>query len=96
MQAKPERWAFFWGPGLEPGETPQWDVTAMCLELGAGPDNEGLLAFTDRRLFFGWIDIKKGSLEGASGAMYRVGPDIHAHYRYKTASGVSGAVRAAM
>jgi hypothetical protein len=43
----------------------------------------------------GWIDIKRGSLAGASGVMYRVGPDIHALYRYKTAPGVSGAVRAA-
>ena len=32
-QAKQARWAFL-GPGLEPGERPEWDVTAMCLELG--------------------------------------------------------------
>jgi hypothetical protein len=48
---KRARWAFV-RSGLEPDETPEWDVTAMCLDLGVGRDNEGYLALTDRRLFF--------------------------------------------
>ena len=37
---------------VEDGETTQWSVSAMCLELGNGPENEGYLTLTDRRLLF--------------------------------------------
>jgi hypothetical protein len=40
------------GMFLSPGERHEWSVTAMCLELGAGTDNEGYLVMTDRRVAF--------------------------------------------
>ena len=40
------------GMFLGPGERHEWSVTAMCLDSGAGTDNEGYLTMTDRRLAF--------------------------------------------
>jgi hypothetical protein len=37
---------------LGEGERPELSVTAMCLDLGAGSDNEGYLTLTNRRILF--------------------------------------------
>jgi len=40
------------GVALGDGEAEEWSVTAMCLEYGAGLDNEGYLTLTNRRVLF--------------------------------------------
>ena len=37
---------------LARGESVLWDSRALCLECGTTSDNEGFLAYTDRRFFF--------------------------------------------
>jgi hypothetical protein len=37
---------------LARGEQVVWDSRALCLECGTSSDNEGFLAYTDRRFFF--------------------------------------------
>jgi hypothetical protein len=37
---------------LARGEQVVWDSRALCLECGTTADNEGFLAYTDRRFFF--------------------------------------------
>jgi hypothetical protein len=43
----------------------------------------------------GWIEIKEGSLNGASGVMYTVNGTVQPLYSYMSPGGQRGAVRAA-